>query len=260
MYGNTLSETYIGKGLQGKRHQAIVGTKVSGAVGEGPNMRGNSRQHILREVEKSLQRLHTDYIDLYQIHFPDPQTPIEETLRALDDLVHQGKVRYIGCSNFAAWQVAEAQWTSKTLGLNHFISVQPAYNLLDRRIERELMPFCEAYQIGIIPYSPLAGGFLTGKYRPGEAPPSGTRLAGRMGARTLTDENYGVLKPLEEFATQRGHSMLDLAMGWLLAKPQVSTVIAGATKREQVQANVTSGQTWRLTPEEVQQVDEITKR
>ena len=259
MYGNTLSETFIGKAVKGRRDQALLATKVSGAVGEGPNQRGNSRHHILREVEKSLQRLQTDYIDLYQIHFQDPGTPIEETLRALDDLVHQGKVRYIGCSNFMAWQVAEAQWTSRTLGLNGFISTQPQYNLLSRGIERELLPFCQAYNVGIIPYSPLAGGFLTGKYRPGEPAPQGTRLAGRFGARTLTEENYDLLTKLETFATEHSHTVLELAMGWLLAKPQVATVIAGATQREQVRANVQSGLAWRLSPEEVKQADEITQ-
>ncbi len=259
MYGNSLSETHIGKAIKGHRHQVILATKVSGGMGEGPNRRGASRQHIMEEVEKSLQRLDTDYIDLYQIHFPDPETPIEETLRALDDLVHQGKVRYIGCSNYAAWQACEAIWTSRSLGLNSFVSAQPAYNLLNRGIERELMPFCQAYKVGIIPYSPLASGFLTGKYRSGEAPPTGTRLAGRFGQRTLTEDNFSLLTRLEGFTGERSHTVLDLAFGWLLAKPQVATIIAGATSREQVKGNVAAGHAWRLTPEEVKEVDEITK-
>ena len=172
-YGQGLSEEYIGRALKGRRHQAIIGTKVSGRMGEGPNQAGNSRQHIMSEVENSLRRLDTDYIDLYQIHFADPTTPTEETLRALDDLVHQGKVRYIGCSNFMAWQVCEAVLTSRNSNLTPLVSVQSRYSMLDRAIEAELVPFCTEYRIGIIPYYPLASGFLTGKYRRGLTPPSG---------------------------------------------------------------------------------------
>ena len=211
------------------------------------------------EVEQSLKRLETDYIDLYQIHFPSDETPIEETLRALDDLIAQGKVRYIGCSNYASWQTCEAIWTSRTLGLNSFISVQPHYNMLTRSIERELIPFCQAYDVGIIPYFPLASGFLTGKYRPGSAAPEGTRLAGPMGARTLTEDNFESLERLETFASENGHTLLELAFSWLLAKPQVATVIAGATSPEQVTSNI-EATSWILTPEEMEQVDQITHK
>ena len=154
IYGRSVSEQHIGETVKGIRSQVLIATKVSGAMGDGPNDRGNSRYHIMEQVEASLRRLQTDYIDLYQIHFTDPSTPIEETLRALDDLVRQGKVRYIGCSNFAAWQVCEAYWTSKALNLNAFVSVQPEYSMLNRDVERELVPFCEAYNVGVIPYFP----------------------------------------------------------------------------------------------------------
>ena len=258
-YGNTLSEQYIRKGVKGQRDKVILATKVASVTGDGPNKRGTSRHHIMREVESSLKRLDTDYIDLYYIHFPDPDTPIEETLRALDDLLHQGKVRYISCSNFTPWQVCEAVWTARSLKLDSFVCVQFQYNLLARRIEQEMMPFCQAYGLGIIPYFPLANGFLTGKYRPGQPPPQGTRLEdSRMSPRYLTEENYTFLTRLEDFASERGHTILDLAFCWLLAKPQVASVIAGASKTEQVRSNASSGNAWRLTPEEVQEVDAIT--
>ena len=255
-YGQSLSEVYIGKAVKGSRDQVLFATKFASKVGEGPHQGGASRQHMMQEVEKSLKRLGTDFIDLYQVHFPDSETPIEETLRALDDLVHQGKVRYIGCSNFTGWQVCEAVWTSRTLGLNTFVSVQPNYSLINRRIEQELMPFCQAYNIGIIPYFPLASGLLTGKYRPGQPPPEGTRLAGPMGQRVLTEDNLGLLSRLEEFVAARGHTILELAFSWLLAKPQVASVIAGATRSEQVRSNVAAAE-WQLTSEEVKEVDEI---
>ena len=239
MYGGGLSEEYIGKAIKGKRDQALLATKVSARMGQGANQSGNSRQHIMEQVEISLRKLNTDHIDLYQIHFPDPGTPIEETLRALDDLVHQGKVRYLGCSNFSSWQVCEAFWTSKVGRLESFVSVQPEWNMLNREVENELVPFCRAYGVGIIPYFPLASGFLTGKYRPDAAVPEGTRFYGdtRRQERTLTKENFSLLVSLEEFAEQRGHSMVELAIAWLLASPQVSSVIAGATNGEQVIAN-----------------------
>ena len=208
IYGRSVSEQHIGETVKGIRSQVLIATKVSGGMGDGPNDKGNSRYHIMEQVEASLRRLQTDYIDLYQIHFTDPSTPIEETLRALDDLVHQGKVRYIGCSNFAAWQVCEAYWTSKALNLNAFVSVQPEYSMLNRDVERELMPFCEAYNVGVIPYFPLAGGFLTGKYQQGQPVPEGTRFSGneRAQQRTLTEKNFAFLSRLESFAEERGPS------------------------------------------------------
>ena len=254
-YGGNLSEEYLGKALKGKRHKAIVATKFSSRMGEGPNQAGNSRQHILTEVENSLRRLATDYIDLYQIHWVDPNTPIEETLRALDDLVHQGKVRYIGCSNFMAWHVCEGVWTSRSLGLASFVSVQPEYSMLVRDVETELVPFCKEYGIGILPYSPLADGFLTGKHRPGQPALPGTRLA-EDGRGYLTEAKFDLLESLESFAAKRDHTVLELAFGWLLANPAVSSVIAGATKPEQVVANAGAGG-WSLTGDDLGELDSL---
>ena len=230
-------------------------------MGEGPYEHGASRRWIVRAVEGSLKRLGTDWIDVYQLHFPDPSTPQGETLQALDYLVKEGKVRYIGCSNFAGWQIAEATWISRTHGYAAYISAQNQYNLLDRRIEREVIPACQHFTVGLLPYFPLASGFLTGKYRRGEKPAEDTRMAkmGQMAERTLTAPNFDVLEALETFARDRGHSILELAVSWLLANPQTSSVIAGATKPEQVTANVKAGQ-WKLTPDEMQQVDKLTRR
>ena len=252
-YAQGLSEEYIGRALKGKRHQALVATKVSSRVAEGPNRAGNSRQHIFAEIENSLRRLGTDYVDLYQIHWIDPDTPIEETLRALDDLVHQGKVRYVGCSNFMAWQACEAIWTSRGLGIASFVSVQPMYSLVKREIEAELIPFCEEYGIGVLPYYPLASGLLTGKYRRNTPPPAGTRLAADDRG-LLTDANFDLLEKAEAFAAQRGRTVLDLAFAWLLSRPIVSSVIAGAMKPEQVEANLRASE-WRLTPKEIAELD-----
>ena len=254
-YGDGYSEEYIGRALEGKRDKAIIATKVSSTVGDGPNDGGNSRQHIMAAVEDSLRRLKTDYIDLYQIHWHDPHVPIEETLRALDDLVRQGKVRYIGCSNFTAWQVCEAAWTSKSLGISEFVSVQPRYSLMDREIEAELVPFCESYGVGILPYYPLANGFLTGKYRRGENAPEGTRLA-ESDRGMFTDANFDLLERLEAFCEARGHSVLELAFAWLLANSAVSSVIAGATRVEQIISNAKAS-SWQLTPYELADVNGI---
>jgi len=258
MYDRGHSEEFVGKAVKGKRTQVIIATKFGNAMGDGPNERGGSRYYIMKAVDSSLKRLQTDYIDLYQMHVPDTTTPIEETLRALNDLVRAGKVRYIGCSNFAAWQLCEALWISKVNNLQSFVTVQPQYNLLDRRIERELVPCCQAYGIGIIPYSPLAGGFLTGKYRQGEEPPPDGRLSGPNPAfrRVFTEANWEKLAKLEAFVAERGHTVGELAIAWLLAKPWISTVIAGARKIEQVSANVAAGE-WKLTAEEVAEVEAI---
>lgn len=255
-YGDTLSEEYIGRALRGgKRNNAILATKVSSRIADGPNNAGNSRQHILTEVDNSLRRLQTDWIDLYQIHWHDPHVPIAETLRALDDLVRQGKVRYIGCSNFTAWQACEAQWTARIIGATEFASVQPEYSIMDRSIEAELLPFCEAYGLGVLPYFPLANGFLTGKYRRGAPAPDGSRLAG--GDRGMfTDANFDLLERLEAFCGERGHTILELAFAWLLAKPAVSSVIAGATRPEQIVANAKSA-AWTLAPDELAEANRI---
>jgi len=255
------SETLLGKALGKRRADVVVATKFGGKMGDGPYEHGASRRWIYRAVEASLERLGTDWIDLYQIHFPDPVTPLGETLHALDYLVEQGKVRYLGCSNFAGWQITESIWIARTHGYAAFICAQNQYNLLDRRIEREILPACDHFTLGMLPYFPLASGFLTGKYRRGEAPAEDTRMAkmGQMAERTLTKENFDQLEALEAFARERGHDVLELAISWLLAQPRVSSVIAGATKPEQVTANVKAAQ-WRLTPEETEQVSRLTRR
>ncbi len=257
VYDRGHSEEFVGKAIKSKRSQVIIATKFGAPMGDGSNERGGSRYYIMKAVDASLKRLQTDYIDLYQIHFPDPTTPIEETLRALEDLVRAGKVRYIGCSNFAAWQLCEALWTSRANNLQSFVTVQPRYNLFDRRIETELVPCCQAYGIGVIPYSPLAGGLLTGKYRQGEEPPEG-RLSGQMpqSAGLFSEANWNKLAKWEAFATEHGHTMGELAIAWLLAKPWLSTVIAGARKIEQVSANVAAAE-WKLTAEEVAEVEAV---
>jgi aryl-alcohol dehydrogenase-like predicted oxidoreductase len=257
-YGPRLSEEYLGAALKPHRRNVIIATKSVSPMGEGPYWSGASRKYLMDALDDCLRRLNTDYIDLYQMHRWDARTPIEETMRALDDMVRAGKVRYIGCSNYAAWQLAEAQWVAKSGNLTSFISAQNAYSLLDRGIERELVPACNKYGVGVIPYSPLAGGFLTGKYREGEPPPEGARLsaAGPGQSRILNERNYATLSKLDGFANQAGHTMTELAIGWLASLPHVGSVIAGATKPEQVVENVKAGE-YRLTPDELREVDEI---
>jgi len=259
-YGQGQSEELLGKALGRRRHEVVIATKFGNPLGEGVYNSGASRKYIVKACEDSLRRLGTDYIDLYQVHNPDPRTPIEETLRALDDLVRDGKVRYIGHSNFAGWQAVEAHYVAERHNLERFISAQNEYSLLNRRIERELVPACEKYGLGILPYFPLASGLLTGKYRRGEPPPEGTRLAKMqpMAQRLLTDRNWDIVEKLQSFAESRGHTLLELAFGWLATKPYISSVIAGATSPEQVAANVAAA-SWRLTPEEMAEVDEITR-
>lgn len=256
IYSRGVSEQYVGKAIAGRRQQIVVATKVRGRMGDLPNDEGLSRKHIMDGVEASLRRLETDYIDLYQVHNVDPVTPVYETLSALDDLVHAGKVRYLGCSNYAAWQICEALWAADRKNLTPFVSVQPRYNMVDRAIERELLPFCRQYGIGIIPYSPLAGGILTGKYKEGEAPPPDTR-AGRNPRlqQQLTSEMLGKVQALAKWARDQGHTMGELALAWLLSRPEVSTVIAGATKPEQVEENARAAE-WRLGEADLKAIDE----
>ena len=253
-----LSEEYIGKALEGHRRDVVLATKFASPMGEGPMHGGASRRYIMNAVEDSLRRLDTDYIDLYQVHFPDPGTPLEETLRALDDLVRDGKVRYIGCSNFAGWQIASAHYIAEARNLTPFISAQPQYNLLDRRVEREIVPACKEFGLGVLPFFPLSSGLLTGKYRRGEDAPEGTRLAGPMGERMLNERSFDTVERLEEFAQGRGHTILELAIGWLASQPHVGSVIAGATSPEQVEQNAEAG-AWVLDAEELAEVDSITK-
>ena len=259
--GRGKSEELLGQVLKGRRHDVVLATKFAAPMGEGPMTGGGSRRYIVSAVEASLKRLNTDYIDLYQMHRPDASTPIEETLRALDDLVRAGKVRYIGHSNFAGWQAVEAHYVAQREHLTPFVAAQNEYSLIDRRIEHELVPACSKYGVSVLPFFPLASGFLTGKYRPGEAAPEGTRLgaAGPMASRLLNDRNFEVLGKLEAFAQDNGHSMLELAIGWLASKPFVASVIAGATRPEQVEQNVAAG-AWKLTAEQMAEVDGITKR
>ncbi len=258
VYGDGASESVLGRAIQGQRANVVLATKFAGAMGDGPNTGGTSRKYVIDALEASLRRLQTDYIDLYQIHGPDPSTPIEETLRTLDDLVSMGKVRYIGCSNFESWRVVEGLWTSRTEHLTRFVSCQPPYNILERAIEAELLPVCRRYGLGILPYYPLASGFLTGKYRPGESPPEGTRFNyfPNIAERHLTDAKFSLLDGLRAFAEQRGHTTLQLAIAWLLANPQVSSVIAGASSREQIEQNVGSAE-WMLSPDELTELDTL---
>ncbi len=262
VYSAGQSEEYIGRALGNRRNQVILTTKASGAMGEGPNRKGTSRKHLTEEIEASLKRLDTDYMDLFQVHFPDRSVPIEETLRTLDDLVRQGKILYVGVSNFSAWETAEAVLTSRNLGLSPVVSLQSDYSLLQRAVEKEIVPFCTAFNIGMIPYYPLASGFLTGKYKRGEALPEGTRLAGMPDGpykdRFLNEGNFGVLEILEDFAQQRGHTVLELAIAWLNSQPQVSSVISGATKAEQVEQNAKAAD-WTLSESDLKDLETALK-
>jgi aryl-alcohol dehydrogenase-like predicted oxidoreductase len=255
IYGGSKSEVFLGEALKGRRDKAILATKFANPMGEGAYQRGGARRYIVKAVEDSLKRLNSDHIDLYQMHVPDADTPIEETLRALDDLVRAGKVLYIGNSNFTGWQIADADWTSRTQGLERFVSAQNNFSLLERGVEREVLPACERFGLGLLPYFPLASGFLTGKYHRGEPPRQGTRLAawGKRGEAALNDRNFDRLEALNRWAEQRGRRILDLAFAWLLGHGAVSSVIAGATSPEQVQANARCAE-WILTPEEVSEV------
>ena len=260
MYDRGRSEEFVGKALKGKRADVIIATKFATPMGEGPNDKGGSRHYIMKAVEASLKRLQTDYIDVYQMHNPDTETPIEETLRALDDLVHAGKVRYIGCSNFAAWQLCEALWTSTTNHLHSFVTVQARYNVLERSVETELVPCCRKYGIGVIPWGPLAGGFLTGKYQQRKEAPADARLAKPVGiySHIFTDDNWNKLSKLEAFAEKHGHPVAELAIAWLRAKPWITSVIAGARTVEQLSANLPAMQ-WKLTHDEIAELDAISR-
>lgn len=258
--GRGKSEEFLGQALKGRRDEAIVATKFAGPMGEGPLRSGGSRRYIMQEVEASLRRLDTDYIDLYQMHFPDPKTPQDETMRALDDLVTSGKVRYLGNSNYAGWQIANAAWIAKSEHLTPFVSAQNQYSLLDRRIEAEVVPAAREFGLSILPFFPLASGLLTGKYKRGQAAPEGARLSsGPQADRLLTEQNYDTVEKLEAFAQERGHTILELAFSWLASLDYVGSVIAGATRPDQVAANAAAA-SWRLTSEEMAEVDRLTKR
>ncbi|HZG68195.1 MAG TPA: aldo/keto reductase [Herpetosiphonaceae bacterium] len=257
VYSRGRSEEVLGVALAGRWDRIVLGTKVRSPMGDGPNDRGASRYHIFEGVHRSLQRLNTDHIDLLQIHSWDAETPIEETMRALDDLVSSGKVRYIGASNYAAWQLCRSNDVAEMRGWAPFVSIQPHYHMFERGIERELVPYCREFGVGILPYFPLAGDFLTGKYREGAPPPAGSR--GEVSPyvqRYFTPANFARLDQLRVWAEERGHTMAELAIAWLLAQPQLASVIAGVTSSEQVEAN-TKAATWRLTPDEEQAVRAI---
>jgi aryl-alcohol dehydrogenase-like predicted oxidoreductase len=259
VYGNRGgSETQLGEILGPRRKDIVLATKFGMAMDDTGG--GASRRYIVAAAEASLKRLKTDWIDLYQVHRPDAATPIEETLSALDDLVRQGKVRYVGCSNFAAWQVVDAQWTAQDRRLTAFVSAQDELSLLARDAERALIPALEAKGLGLLPYFPLASGFLTGKYARGAEMPAGTRMAlmKRLSDRFMTEKNWQIVEKLEAFCASRGHSMLELAFGWLLAKPVIASVIAGATKPEQIEANV-KATGWKLSSEDLAEIDRQTK-
>lgn len=258
--GQGRSEEYLGRALKGRRDDVVIATKFGAdmAGGNGPDWgaRG-ARRYLVRAVEASLRRLDTDWIDLYQMHVPDPGTPIAETLSALDDLVRAGKVRYLGHSNFSGWQVADAAWTARTSGLTPFVSAQNHYHLLHREVEAELVPACQQFGLGLLPYLPLASGLLTGKYRRGAPAPAGTRLAGERFAGRLAGARWDTIEALEAYAAQRGLRILDVAIGGLAAQPAVASVIAGATRPEQVRANVAAGG-WRPTAADLATLDELT--
>ncbi len=260
-YSKGLSEDYIGQALgdhTGKRSSVFIATKVGIIFGPGPSGQSGSRKHIMDGCEGSLRRLQTEYVDLFQFHRPDPKTPLEETLRAFDDLATQGKVRYIGNSNFAGWQIAEADWIARSGHMTPFVSTQPEYSMLERSIEAEVLPAARKYGLGILPYFPLAHGFLTGKYERGTAVPEGTRLALTPAAqdKRLTERNFDIIESLEDWVAKRGTSLVELAFAWLLAEPQISSVIAGASTPEQIAQNAAASG-WRLTVEEKSELDAI---
>lgn len=260
VYGNRgHSEEFLGRILSDRRKDIVLATKFGMAMDEAGNLKGGSRRYIMSAIESSLRRLKTDWIDLYQFHIPDPSTPIEETLRALDDLVRHGKVRYVGCSKFHGWQIVEAHWTARHAGINSFISCQEEYSLLSRDAEHELIPAMEACGLGFLPYYPLASGFLTGKYKQDAPLPAGSRFTKMpdQANKYLTQSNWAIVRELTQFCAERGRTLLDLAFSWLLSKPVVSSVIAGATRPEQIEQNVRAAE-WVLSPEDQNQIDRIT--
>jgi len=257
VYGQGKSEEFIAGAINGRRDKVVLATKFNlRDVGS-----GGARQRIHEHANESLRKLKTDYIDLYQLHFPNPAVAPDEILRGLDDLVQAGKVRAIGCSNYASWRLAESILTARVLGTRSFVTAQNHYNLLRRQIEQELVPACKLYQVSILPYFPLGGGFLTGKYRQNAPPPPGTR--GAAGSpivqRTASERNWELLPALERFAQERGHTVNELAISWLLANEVVGSVIAGVSNVEQVQKNAKAA-AWKLTPEEKTAVDALALR
>lgn len=259
IYTATKSEEIIGEAFEGRRQDVILATKVGMKMGDGPNDSGSSRTHIMDQVEKSLRRLRTDYIDLYQIHAFDPTTPLEETLRALDDLVRSGKVRYIGASNYAAWQLMKSLAISDKYSLTKYVSVQPGYSLVDRGIERELVPFCLDQNIGVIPYFPLAGGILTGKYAGGNKPKGSLWDLNPNFESRMDPARMEVGEKVVEIASNLGTTATALSLAWLIAQPAVSTVISGATRETQIDSNV-EAVNLTLSEETLDVLDEATEQ
>jgi aryl-alcohol dehydrogenase-like predicted oxidoreductase len=258
MYGTPWghSEEVLGEIIQGHRSEIVLLSKFGRR--ESSQELDTSRAYTLKAIEGSLKRLRTDWLDIYMVHWPDARTPTEETLRALDDIVTSGKARYIGCSNYPAWRVVEAKWTSRQAGVRGFVCSENEYSLLARDVEKELIHALEAYQMGLMPYFPLASGLLTGKYLRQGASGRLSDSALHLKSRFMTERNIEIVRNLDRFARERGRTVLELAMSWLLARPVVSAVIAGATTPEQVEQN-TAAAGWVLSPEDLQQVDALTK-
>lgn len=257
IYTKGQSEITLGNALKGRWARVVLATKFFMDTGTGPNDRGGSRYHMMNAIDASLQRLQSDHIDLYYLHRWDESTPIEETLRGLDDLIRMGKVRYIGASDFASWQLARANLLAEVHGWTAFAALQSHYHMLERDVEREVLPFCAGYGVGFVPYFPLAGGFLTGKYRRGQPAPVGSRGESSIYVQGyMTDANYDKIEKLEAWARERGHSLSELAHAWLLAQPAICSVISGATRLEQIQANVRAVG-WKLNPQELTAVNKI---
>ena len=260
MYDDGRSETFLGKALGPRRKDVVVVTKFGlKKESDQRDIPRGSRDYIVRSCEGSLKRLRTDWIDLYLHHTPDPRTPVEETLDALDRLVDQGKVRYAGCSNYAGWQIADAAWLAGDRKVAPYVAAQNPWNLLERGIESEVVPACRRFGLGVMPYFPLAMGLLSGKYRRGRRPAKSTRLAGDdpRYAEMLSEAKFDRVERLADYARERGHSLLELAIGWLASQDVVATVICGATRPAQVKANAAAVTAWRLTSEELAEVDTL---
>jgi aryl-alcohol dehydrogenase-like predicted oxidoreductase len=259
VYADGASEEIVGRGIRGVREEVVLGTKVYFPMGNGPNDRGLSRKHIMQGCEDSLRRLGTDYIDLYQVHCWDAATPLEESLSALTDLVRSGKVRYIGVSNFTGWQLMRSLDVSETHGFERFVCLQPQYSLVERNIEREVLPVCVEQGLGVIPWSPLGGGFLSGKYRRGEEPPEGSRIAGaeesmeEYWARRATERNWATLEVVGRISEETGKSYAQISLNWLLRQDEVTAPIIGARTLEQLEDNIGAGG-WELTEEQLEEL------
>lgn len=257
MYQSGRSEETLGEALKGRWDRFVVATKVWFPVGDGPNDRGTSRYHIMNAVEDSLRRLQSDHIDLYYLHRFDESTPIDETLRALDDLVSSGKVRYLGASEFASWQIAHANLLAEVKGWSPFVALQSHYHMLERDVEREVLPYCQTHNVGFVPYFPLAGGFLTGKYKRGEAAPAGSRGESSEYVQTyMTDANYDRLEKLAAWAADHNRGLNELAQAWLMAQPSVCSVISGAKRVDHILSNAKAAD-WALSPEDVGEINKI---